>query len=653
MERRLQRLIHSTPVVATAIGVFVFVVVFFVRQQGYLQEWELKTYDLHLKSLPQKTLPASKVLIVRITEADLQRFLYPLSDELLADVLQKLTQFEPRAIGVDLFRDIPSDGRLALEQVVKQNPRIILIEKRLGEPVPAPEFLTRDEQIGFADLKQDASGVIRRALLMMWDENNKPYFSLGLRMALTYLADEGITLTPDPLNEMNVRLDEAVIKRFTSHDGGYQTADEGGYQFLMDYARGKRSFTSVTLADVVDGKITSGIIHNKVVLIGVSAASVQDWHETPFSSGRGQTGPINGVDMHAHMVDQLLRIYDSAKAFPKVMPQYAEIMLMLLAGLIGAGLGMGIRQALTLTVFALSGVILLVVAAHYLLSAGLWFPEVSVVLCFIAAFGISIGDVSQRERADRKLVMQLFGKYVAPEVAEALWLQREDFMEGGRPRPQRLTATVLISDLEEFTAPSSHMEPNRVMDWINAYMSAMTRIAAQHHGIVDDYAGDGLKVNFGVPIARTSESKIRTDAQNAVECAIAMAQESSRLNQSMHSQGLPKLRLRVGIHTGPVVAGSMGDSQRMKYTTVGDTVNTAARIESIQKEAFKKQTSTDSRILISETTRSKLTHGIATFDMGNHFLRGHDHDTHIYCVKSGLACKLSASDGMKNEKEVA
>src|SRR6058998_3282003 len=114
----------------------------------------------------------------------------------------------------------------------------------------------------------------------------------------------------------------------------------------------------------------------------------------------------------------------------------------------------------------------------------------------------------------------------------------------------------------------------------------MAEVVMKHGGIVDDYFGDAIKANFGVPLARTSEAERRLDAVNAVNCALAMEREMWRINEVCQQRQLPTARMRIGIFTGPAVAGSLGSAQRLKYTTIGDSINIAARLESFGKDTW-------------------------------------------------------------------
>jgi adenylate cyclase len=231
--------------------------------------------------------------------------------------------------------------------------------------------------------------------------------------------------------------------------------------------------------------------------------------------------------------------------------------------------------------------------------------------------------MANREKKERASLMNLFSKHVSPEVAEIIWKQREQFIEGGRPRPQKLVETVMFTDLKGFTSLTERLDPQVLIDWLNTYLEAMAKLVMDHGGIIDEYTGDGFKADFGVPIAHTAETEISRDALNAVYCALAMEEELKRLNVIWQERDLPTANMRVGIFTGPVVAGSLGSSQRLKYTTIGDTVNIASRLESFDKD-YRGPDHTDSpcRILIGETTLSHLGDQFQTIKVGEVNLKG-------------------------------
>jgi adenylate cyclase len=145
--------------------------------------------------------------------------------------------------------------------------------------------------------------------------------------------------------------------------------------------------------------------------------------------------------------------------------------------------------------------------------------------------------VSLLEERDRRRAMDLFGRFLARDVAAALWRERDQLLDGGRPRARNATLTVLMSDLAGFTAVSEGLDAALLMEWIGDYLEAIARIVGAHGGVVDDFAGDGVKANFGVPLPRQSEAEIDADAAAAVERALALEPEIEALNRRWVARG--------------------------------------------------------------------------------------------------------------------
>jgi adenylate cyclase len=181
----------------------------------------------------------------------------------------------------------------------------------------------------------------------------------------------------------------------------------------------------------------------------------------------------------------------------------------------------------------------------------------------------------------------------------------------------------MLTDLTGYTTASEKKEPAEVMDWIGTYMDRMAYLVEKHGGMVNDFLGDGLMANFGVPVASTTEQEIDRDAINAVECALGMSESLEELNESWRREGAPTGRMRIGILTGPGVVGALGSRDRMKYATVGNTVNTASRLESFDKESFTSEPEQSTcRILIGQSTFERLEGRFVTKCLGAHMLKG-------------------------------
>jgi class 3 adenylate cyclase len=203
----------------------------------------------------------------------------------------------------------------------------------------------------------------------------------------------------------------------------------------------------------------------------------------------------------------------------------------------------------------------------------------TVPLALTLGYGVTAADTSVQARGQRRFVRQLFSRHVPPDLARAIWRRREEFLPGGRLHSQKLTATVLFAGMRRFAALSETVDARTLTEWVNDYMAAMARVVVDHGGIVDNYFGDALKADFGVPFARATSDDILQDASQGVACALAMGEALQVLNRRWQDRGFPPIDLRVGLSTGEVVAACIGRSQPLKFTTMGDVVDFAGHLE--------------------------------------------------------------------------
>ncbi|MEO0688385.1 MAG: CHASE2 domain-containing protein [Cyanobacteria bacterium J06649_11] len=204
-----------------------------VRQIGGLQFLELVAFDQMVR-LQADAEPDPRLLIVKITEADLQKYKqWPLSDDTLSQVLQKLQQSQAKVIGLDLYRDIPQPpGYEALLKEL-QKPNVITIKKLGDQNIEgiSPVAGIPPEQIGFNDLLMDPDGIVRRNLMYAF-EGEKKFYSFSLRVSQKYLADRGASLQITPYALL---LGKTVFKPISASAGGYQNIDNLGYQILISH----------------------------------------------------------------------------------------------------------------------------------------------------------------------------------------------------------------------------------------------------------------------------------------------------------------------------------------------------------------------------------------------------------------------------------
>jgi CHASE2 domain-containing sensor protein len=279
-----------------------------VRFLGALQAVELKALDYLLRSRPAE-VSEPRILVVEVTQNDTNKYGYPLDDATLAKLIQKLAQFQPRVIGLDMHRYVPQNqGREQFIVQFQQYPNLLTVcsfGSIAKHHNPPAEFSEEQlvNQVGFSDLVPDEGDVIRRQLLSYTPQLaespsscSTPY-SLSLQLAFQFLDQAGI----QPL-DVNTNGDwqfgTVAFQKLTSHFGGYQQLDGHSSQILINY-RSNPPGQQVTLNQVLQGQVDSSVVQDRVVLIGTTALVARDRFDTPY-------GEMPGVWIHAHMVSQML-----------------------------------------------------------------------------------------------------------------------------------------------------------------------------------------------------------------------------------------------------------------------------------------------------------------------------------------------------------
>lgn len=631
---------HAPRGVSLLIVLFVFVCALVVRHQGWLQSLEFRAYDTFIRHQP-KAETSEPIVIVEMTEADIHNpeLDWPIYDDKLAELLRKLAAAQPAAIGLDIWRDIPvpkhGTGIHELNQVLLSNANIIPIFT-LGGIAPPAVLKDNADRIAFndnfvVDVEVNSSlPVVRRSLLFADAASGGSFYSFPFRLAMIYLERKGIQPEFDPADAKVLQLGKARLRQFQPNDGAYAGVDARGWSMLLDF-KCPEQFTRFTISDALSGRIPTAKLRDKIVLIGLNTQSVFDERVTPIQRRH------RGVEVQAMTVNQLLRQALDGEKPLRAWSDWVEDAWVLMWCLIGGAIGYHVRSPWRFGPESIACLFVLGGTVWLAFTNGWWIPLAAPAVAYAPAAVLVTSYVSYQEKKQRGQLMQLFARQVSPDIAQALWDQREEFLAGQRPRTQKLTATVLFTDLVSFTATSEKMEPAALMDWLNEYMEAMATVIMAHQGVVEKYIGDAIMSVFGAPLPRTSEEEIRQDARNAVRCALAMRAKMGELNEQWKARDLPLSGMRVGIHTGPLVAGSLGSSERQEYTVIGDTVNTASRLESFSLIAAgpsQPDTGNRCRILISEATQRLLGDEFQTREVGNMILKNKKEPVTIFAVIS-------------------
>jgi adenylate cyclase len=660
MAKPRHRLDSPLPWLAVALTVLVAALTW-LRNAGHLQFLELAAYDVLVATATRPGGLKPPITLIDITEADIQRMgNWPLTDLQLAEALRRILDAEPRVVGVDIYRDLPvatrtpsaaelllgsglahwlepsaQRGHAVLERLLLGDSRIVVIEKfpSADSPgIPAPPVLAGSDRVGFSDLVSDPGAIIRRNLLFQFAGERLGH-SLGLRLALSYLAAEGIYAEAGESGFM--RLGDVTLIPLTGNEGGYVDADAGGYQIMLDYIGGADPFVHHSLGEVLTGAVGTEQLADRIVILGVVADSVKDIFAVPHAVLGGAQREVPGNTLHAHAARQLLEAAKQGRRPLRTWSDALELAWTIAWAVLGILAGWLAGTATRLGATVALGILLLVVVVAAAFHHGWWLPLIPPVFGWVGAAGLGTGLLAGRRRREQQALMEVFSCQVSPQIAKTIWDHRDEVLEGGRIRSQVLTVTMLFTDIQGFTKVSSAMEPEPFLDWLNSYMAAMTDTILRFGGFLDDFAGDGIKANFGVPIRHDSAEQRAEDARNAVRCAHALGDELTRLNRHWQDRGRPPVAMRIGIHSGPVVVGTVGSSTRMKYTTVGSNVNLAARLESLREvdDPDPAEETANCRVLVSTPIAELVADQFQVESLGRFHLKGIGQPTEVYSVR--------------------
>ncbi|MBD2772428.1 CHASE2 domain-containing protein [Iningainema tapete] len=573
-----------------------------LRAYGLLQPLEWAALDEFFRLRPFEPVD-TRIVIVEVTESDIRKNKWPISDEKLAQLLKILKQQQPRALALDIYRDLPVEpGHQELEKVFKTTPNLIGIQKVIGDTsgfaVNPPKTLSNLGQVSANDLVIDVDGKIRRSLLSTKDKNNQVVLSLGAQLGLIYLEAEGITLQAiPPVQSQRRRLGKATLVPFQANDGGYVKADAGGYQILANFRNLRQGFRKISITNVLEGRMPKDLVRDRIVLIGVTAESSSDFFYTPYSSGLLGQSPkaFTGVEIHADVASQLLSAALEGRPQIKVWSEPLEWLWIFGCAFVGAILswtqhwkiainkvvkGVALGLPLTSTIIMLVGGAV-ICGSYAAFLSGWWIPVVPAVL----ALFLSAVTITAHIARTTNLMRQAFGRYLTNEVVANLLETPGGLKFGG----ERRKVTLLISTLGGFSAISERLSPEKAVEVGNLYLEEMIDVITQYQGTINDFMGDRIFAIFGTPIQRED------DAVRAVACALAMQLKMNSINIKLSNMNLSPLEMGIGLHTGEVLAGNIGSQRRAKYTVMGSNVNLAHQIESytvggqvlVSKDTFK------------------------------------------------------------------
>jgi adenylate cyclase len=536
----------------------------------------------------------------------------------LAALINKAAAGGAEIIALDILLDEKrgAEEDAALARAIGDAGNVILATIARAEHLPAseplPVFRQQALATGFANLPVDSDGFLRRMFLWI----RTPEYSgesFPVAIAANYLQQ--------PLQRGRPGAYRLGANEIYPAPDAPNSARIGAWS--MEPVR------TVPVLKLLAADFDPAAVKGTLLLVGQTSAKGKDLYPTPqfrFSDSRAGRRMLSGTEVHAAAVASLLhgltvRMLDGGPLWALNFLFASLVLLFVVRWRFAVGLGA-----------ALAALFLASFVARGLFARGVWMPflstEAGVVLALPAGLGyryLEERGLKARSEAERKELMGLFARYVSPEVAAEIWNRRSEIVLAG----QEKTATILFSDIRNFTQLTAGKPSADVLAWLNEYLTAMDDVIRRNGGFLNKFIGDGIMVLFGVPLGTDA----RTDACHAVETALEMLERVNELNRKHAGDGkYPELKIGVGIHTGTVTAGNVGSLNRLEYSVIGEAVNLASRLESLTKE-FKAPIviSPETYVLVKDRFEIRL--------LGETLVRGFSEKIQMY-----TAIKLVASE---------
>jgi len=642
--------------------------ILFFLQPGFIRTLDFKLLDEHFR-LRGGRAPVVPIRIVAIDDASLEKLgRWPWPRATLAKLIRQLADAKPRVVGVDVILSepevsaeqrvadhllsryqalgVPAAGKPAqaferelmdlrqradpdrtlaaamertpqviaayfsLERATEPGPplrtpldkfgfirlrgredRTLLLSTASKATEPIPILAAASRLLGHVNILPDPDGTIRRETLAIGYRENF-YPSLGLQVARLAMGVPTDQMLLDLRGEVQV----GPVTVPTDVEG----------RMLINFAGKGKTFPHYSAADVLSGAVPPETFKDAIVFVGATAVGIFDLRVTPYEE------VFPGVEIHANTVENIL----SGRFLHR--PAWVEIAVFLLILVLPFGLGCALRRLRPLAGgFLALGLLLGIFAAGQALfvAGGVWLPVLYPMLAVaLTHVPITVHRALTEER-QRLFVKRAFQQYVPEGVVKNIIANPALLRFGG----DRKELTILFSDVRGFTTYSERHEPEKVVEILGEYLTRMVDVVFKNEGTLDKFIGDAVMAIFGSPVPQTDH------ALRACKTAVGMMAELKALREKWAQEGRDPFAIGIGINTGEVIVGNLGSVQRFDYTVIGDPVNLAARLESLNKE-FPQA----SGIIISDFTYALVKDQVDARPLGEVKVKGKDRPVIAY-----------------------
>lgn len=509
------------------------------------------------------------------------------SDQIL-EIIRESADSMSFAEAILSYAQTPHPYDLAFVEALKNYENDFLIKSTFGDLTWDGFSFTAKEQILPLEIYADATDFVFYNLAETEEENNNTniIYSIPTQFSIDGVSEEHATLQ--------------LVRKHLGKTDSFEIPTQNG-QMLINYAGPANSYPTISFAEVYYGQTDPSIFKDKIVLIGATASILQDLHYTPID----ESTPMPGIEIHANAIQTIL---DEAYLVHQSNASFVLLIAVATLAMLGLGLFAPILASSAALVLSISA---FPFYAQWRFNNGTVIDLIWPVFALFISYLAALAYRNFTEFAEKRKLKTAFSRYVSPELAEQITEKPELLQLGGEKR----NITALFLDIENFTHLSEGLSPQEVVRIINIYFDALSQVIMNFGGSVDKYEGDAIMALFGAPVPSSDH------ALRACRSALAIQARMKELNTQMGYD----LNIRIGLATGDAIVGNMGSSKRFDYTAMGDTVNTASRLEGANK--FYK-----TGILVNAGTYEAVQGHIVFRNVDKVCLKGKDHAIEIYQV---------------------
>jgi adenylate cyclase len=495
----------------------------------------------------------------------------------------------------------------AIDRLRKAGAKVIVYDVQFTEPGPK-----ESDDLALFDATQRAGNVVlattevnARGQANIFGDPANLRDARGVAGNANFRADSDGTFrrfpySVDGLKSLSVAAVERSGRKVSKSD-----FDDG--DAWIDYAGKAGTIPTYSFGPFLKGRVPDSAVRGKIVFVGLSVPSEQDVHPTSVGGGL-----MPGAEIQASSAATILEGFPLEDA-----PGWLAVLVILVAGVATPLTGLRVKGLTPMFVAAavLAG---LALAAYLAFGAGTILPVVSPLLALLLATVGTLGVYAFTELRERRRLRNEFARFVPASVVDEVVNRTDDDLRLGGVRIQ---GTVMFCDLRGFTTWAETQPAETVIQVLNRYLTEMSDAILDEGGTVVSYMGDGIMAVFGAPIEQSdhADRSLRAARQMLGRCLPSF-------NAWLAEQGLGDgFRMGIGLNSGPVMSGNVGSERRLEYAAVGDTTNTASRIESLTKD-------TPHQLLVAESTKAGLDDQDGLVEAGEFTLRGREQAVRMWTL---------------------